>query len=268
MHRAPSQSVSLQNNDCVAVVGGGPSGSFFAIHLLREARRLNRPIDVVIVEKRGPIEMDAALGCRGCTFCAGGISPRLDQILEEQGLSVPDEIVQGRFDYVWIQGQWKNFRLRVPKDMRMYSVFRGRCPAGGPGIRGFRWVSAGRSGQRRRAHPIWHSRGHVLWRVGAARLTVRTESGESAPLDASFVTIATGINAHCGLDYRGDSLIASIKRLNPAFVPGRSRKALIFELDVGEDYLEHNLHREIYFIEYGSKHLALEHTALVPKGRF
>jgi hypothetical protein len=103
---------------------------------------------------------------------------------------------------------------------------------------------------------------------GLPRLTVRTESGESVPLDARFVTIATGINAHCGQDYRDDSLIASIQSLNPAFVPGRSRKALIFELDVGEDYLERHLHREIYFIEYGSKRLALEHTALVPKGRF
>jgi flavin-dependent dehydrogenase len=269
-HRAPSQSVSLQDNDCVAVVGGGPAGSFFAIYLLREARRLHRPIDVVIVEKRGPIEMDAAaLGCRGCTFCAGGISPRLDQILEEQRLSVPDEIVQGRFDYVWIQGQWKNFRLRVPKDMRMYSVFRGSLPgrrSGSPaGFDGFLLGEAVKEGAR-----ILYGRVEAMsyGASGLPRLTVSTESGESIPLDASFVTIATGINAHCGLDYRDDSLIASIKRLNPAFVPGRSRKALIFELDVGEDYLEHNLHREIYFIEYGSKRLALEHTALVPKGRF
>src|SRR5208283_4657723 len=129
MRRASSQRGSLQDDDRVAVVGGGPAGSFFAIHLLREARRLNRRIEVVIVEKRGPIDIDAvALECRGCGFCAGGISPRLDEILAEQDLSVPDEIVQGRFDYVWIQGQWKNFRLRVPKDMRMYSVFRGSLP--------------------------------------------------------------------------------------------------------------------------------------------
>jgi hypothetical protein len=270
MHRASSRSVSLQNNDCVAVVGGGPAGSFFAIHLLREARRLNRPIDVVIVEKRGPIEMDAAtLGCRGCTFCAGGISPRLHEILEEQGLRVPDEIVQGRFDYVWIQGQWKNFRLRVPKDMRMYSVFRGSLPgrrSGSPaGFDGFLLGEAVKEGARILCGRV---ESMAYGASGLPRLTVETESGESAPLDASFVTIATGINAHCGLDYRDDSLIASIKRLNPAFVPGKSRKALIFELDVGEEYLEHNLRREIYFIEYGSKRLALEHTALVPKGRF
>src|ERR1035438_10600438 len=94
MRRAASQCWSLQNNDCVAVVGGGPAGSFFAIYLLREARRLNRRIEVVIVETRSPINMGAAaLECRGCGFCAGGISPRLDEILEQQGLSVPDEIV-------------------------------------------------------------------------------------------------------------------------------------------------------------------------------
>ena len=76
---------------------------------------------------------------------------------------------------------------------------------------------------------------------GMPSLTVRTPSGETVSLDASFVSIATGINAHCGFDYRDDGLIASVKRLNPAFVPGKSRKAFIFELDVGEDYLERNL---------------------------
>jgi flavin-dependent dehydrogenase len=272
MGRSPSQcgSLQLQNNDRVAIVGGGPAGSFFAIQILREARLLNRRIDVVIVEKRAPIGADSAtLECRGCSFCAGGISPRLHEILEEQHLSVPDEIVQGRFDYVWIQGQWKNFRLRVPKDMRMYSVFRGSLPGrrdGNPaGFDGFLLGEAAKEGAR-----ILYGRVQAMayGASGLPTLTVTTESVESVSLEAGFVTIATGINAHCGLEYRADSLIASIGRMNPAFVPGRSRKALIFELDVGEEYLERHLHREIYFIEYGSKHLALEHTALVPKGRF
>lgn len=270
MHHASSQLGSLQNNDCVAIVGGGPAGSFFAIHLLREARRLNRRIDVVIVEKRGPIELgpDGFQG-RGCSFCAGGISPRLNEILKEHDLVVPDEIIQGRFDYVWIQGQWKNFRLRVPKDMQMYSVFRGSLPSrrsGRPGgFDGFLLGEAVKEGTR-----ILYGEVEAIayTATGMPSLTVRTQSGERVSLDASFVTIATGINAHCGFDYRDDTLIASVRRLNPAFVPGKSRKAFIFELDVGEDYLERNMHREIYFIEYGSKHLALEHAAVLPKGRF
>ena len=272
MLRASSQreSLQLQNDDRVAVVGGGPAGSFFAIHLLREARRFHRRIDVVIVEKRGPIDTGAAaLECRGCSFCAGGISPRLDEILEEQGLSVPDEIVQGRFDYVWIQGQWKNFRLRVPKHMRMYSVFRGSLPGRRSGsVAGFDGFVLGEAVKEGARILYGKVEAMAYGACGLPRLKVTTESGGSLALDASFVTIATGINAHCGLDYRDDSLIASIQRMNPAFVPGKSRKAFIFELDVGQEYLERNLRREIYFIEYGSKHLALEHTALVPKGRF
>jgi flavin-dependent dehydrogenase len=270
MHRASSQLRSLQNNDCVAIIGGGPAGSFFAIHLLREARRLNRRIDVVIVEKRGPIELGPD-GCqsKGCSFCAGSISPRLNETLKEHDLVVPDEIIQGRFDYVWIQGQWKNFRLRVPKGMEMYSVFRGSLPSRRSGrlggFDGFLLGEAVKEGSR-----ILYGEVDAIayTATGMPSLTVRTPSGERVSVDASFVCIATGINAHCGSDYRDDTLIASVRRLNPAFVPGKSRQTFIFELDVGEDYLEHNLRREVYFIEYGSKRLALEHAALVPKGRF
>ena len=103
---------------------------------------------------------------------------------------------------------------------------------------------------------------------GMPSLTVRPQSGADVSLDASFVTFATGINAHCGHDYRDDPLIASLQRLNPSFVPARTRKTFIFELDVGEDYLQRHLNREIYFVEYGSRHLNLEHAALIPKGRF
>ncbi|MBI4465733.1 MAG: hypothetical protein HY647_13600 [Acidobacteria bacterium] len=269
MHR-PAPFRSLQNNECVAIIGGGPAGSFFAIHLLREAKRLQRHFDVVIIEKRGPADsVIEGFQCRGCNFCAGGISPRLNEILEEQNLLIPDEIIQGRFAYVWIQGQWKNFRLKVPKDKRMYSVFRGSLPSrrsGRPaGFDGFLLGEAVKEGAR------------ILYGIvqdiaygasGMPSLTVRTQSGERISLEAGFVAIATGINAQCCFDDRGDTLFASVKRLNPAFVPGKSRQTFIFELDVGEDYLKRHLHREMYFIENGSKHLVLEHTALVPKGRF
>ena len=261
---------SLLNDDRVAVVGGGPAGSFFAIHLLRAAKRLGRNIEVVIIEKRGPTDpCSEDFQCRGCNFCAGLISPRLNKILDDHGLVVPEEIIQGRIDYVWIQGQWKNIRLRVPKEMRMYSVFRGSLPgrrSGRPaGFDGFLLGAAVKEG----ASILYGEVQAVSYTPsGMPSLTVGAQSGAKVSVDASFVTFATGINAHCGHDYRDDPLIASLQLLNPSFVPARTRKAFIFELDVGEDDLQRHLNREIYFVEYGSRDLNLEHAALIPKGRF
>jgi hypothetical protein len=270
MPRTSRQPVRLRDNDCVAIVGGGPAGSFFAIHLLQEAKRLNRRLDVVIVEKRGLTDLGAdSFQCRGCNFCAGGISPRLHGILAEHGLVVPEEVIQGRIDYVWIQGRWKNFRLRVPKGMQMYSVFRGSLPSrrssGSGGFDAFLLGEAVKKGAR-----LLYGRVEAIAYTasGMPRLMVRTRSEDRVSLEAGFVAIATGINSHGGLGYADDALVASLQRLNPEFVPGKSRKAFICELEVGEEYLARQMHREVYFIEYASKRPALEHTALVPKGRF
>ena len=177
-----SQLRTLLNGERVAIVGGGPAGSFFAIHLLRETKRLNRHLDVVIVEKRGPADLGAdVFQCRGCTFCAGVISPRLNETLKEHDLVVPDEIIQGRIDYVWIQGQWKNFRLRVPKHMQMYSVFRGSLPGRRSGrVAGFDAFLLGEAVKAGARILVWQRSGHGLYRVWDAEPdaehTIRRES--------------------------------------------------------------------------------------------
>jgi flavin-dependent dehydrogenase len=258
------------NGDRVAIVGGGPAGSFFAVHLLREARRLGLSIEVVIVEKRPPTGPECeGYQCRGCNYCAGIISPRLNEVLEKDGLAIPKEIIQGQIDHVWIHGQWKNFRLRVPKEQRMYSVYRGSLPGrrqGRPmGFDGFLLGEAVKEG----AQILFGKAQRLAYDPsGKPVLTIQSNSGEDLSLGASFVCFAAGINAQYGAENRPDTLFESIRQLNPAFVPGRTRRALIFELEVGEEFIERNLNREVYFIEYGAKHLALEHTALIPKGRF
>lgn len=260
----------MRNGDSAVVIGGGPAGAFFAIHLLREARSLDRRIDVAIVEKRSPAQpTDDCWNCLGCTFCAGGISPRLHQVFEQHGLTVPEDVIQEEVDSVWIHGEWKNFPLRVPAGMRMYTVFRGSLPGrrsdASGGFDAFLLGEAVKEGARLVCGEV---RTIDYAASGRPAVTLRTLSGESVSLEAGFVAVATGINAHSGPGSQRDPLVASIRRINPAFNPGEFRKAFIFELDAGEDYLRKHMSREIHFIEYGSPRLALEHTALVPKGRF
>ena len=270
MHQAGIRSTVLQDGDRVAIVGGGPAGSFFALHLLREARRLSRCLDVVIVEKKRGESIAADNYQRmGCNSCAGGISPRLNQILAQHHLELPEGVIEGHVDYVWVHGQWKNFRLKVPTDTAMYSVFRGSLPTGrGIGTVGLDGFLLGRAigeGARLLQGKV---QSIAYGPSGTTVLTVHSPSGGTVSIDADFVAIATGINARIGVADGDEGLASSIRRLNPAFTSGKTRQALIFELDVGEDYLARTMHREIHFIEYGSKNLDLEHTALLPKGRF
>ncbi len=264
------QLVRLKDGDRIAVVGGGPAGSFFAIRFLRESRRLNRRFDVFIVEKRRSIETSIdGYHLGGCSFSAGGISPRLNDVLLRDGLAVPEEVIEEHIDYVWVHGQWKNFRLRVPEGNRMFAVFRGSMPSRrGAAAMGFDEFLLGKAVEEGARILNAEVRSVSYSQSGMPCLTLKMPSGGQELLDADFAVFASGINAHCGRDYGESELIASIRHLNPAFFPARSRRAVIFELDMGGDYLKLNMHREVHFVEYGSKRLDLEHIALLPKGRY
>jgi len=253
-----------------AVVGGGPAGSFFAIGLLREARRLNREIDVVIVEKKNAWKVaENYWWSKGCNFGAGGISPRLSTIMEQDGIHVPPETVRGEINRIWIHGMWKNIPLKVPNHMKMFSVFRGSLPSKlrdrQRGLDAFLLGKAVEEGARL-------VQGEVLeitcQNSSVPGLRTKLKSEEVITMPTSFVAVAIGVNTRVNKGYGENPLIHSIQRLNPDFVPARLRKTLVFELRISREALDKYLKNEVYFIEYGSKELPLEHIALVPKGDY
>jgi flavin-dependent dehydrogenase len=260
----------IPDKERYAVVGGGPAGSFFAMCLLRQARRLNREMEVVIVERKNTRMLgDNYWWSKGCNFGAGGISPRLNSILEQSKIHVPGETIRGEISRIWIHGMWKNIPLKVPNQMRMFSVYRGSLPSKPKdkqrGLDAFLLGKAVEEGAR-----VLH--GEVLeiahMDSGRPALKIKLTSGEVVSMPASFVTVASGVNARAGLNYGESPLFRSIQRINPDFVPAKLRKTIVFELKVPRGVLEKNLKNEVYFIEYGTKYLPLEHIALVPKGDF
>ena len=112
------EQIALPPGATVAVIGGGPAGAFFAIQLLQRAAKLERPIKVLVFERRLQAA-NAGIGTlpecwRGCNHCAGGISPRLNDSLRDLGLSLPEGVIQSRIRSLTIQGYWKNITLEVP----------------------------------------------------------------------------------------------------------------------------------------------------------
>ncbi len=264
--------LQLQDKSRVLVLGGGPAGAFFAIHLIREAKAAHIDIIVTIVDKkvgRGPGSM--AGFPRGCNYCAGIISPRLDTAMEEIGIVMPDPLKCEKFSHIWIHGLWKNFPLKLPSGQSMYAVFRGDLPHDKKGTtQGF---DAFLLNQARRLGAAVIESEVVSIRAGPDGrpwVTMVEASGKKTMVEADFAAIATGINAFRDANRkdtnREDNFVFnSFRQINPLFTPPGKRRTMIFELKPGRGYLKKYMHKEIYFVVSGSKNLRLDHISLVPK---
>ena len=271
--------MKLKENDTVVIVGGGPAGAFFAIHFLRLAKLRGLDADLVIIEKKGeggPGEAFPYLSCReGCNYCAGGLSPKLTEALEEEGLFLPEDIIAGTIRSLTIHGHWKNIELRVPENKKMYAVFRGSRPKGRinqeRNFDSFLLEKAREAGAKVIFGDVYdvsyseEGKPIVLYRPAKSGGEFGGESGRA--IEASFLVLAGGVNQALGRSIDNDLFWDVVRKAVPGYSPPGVRRALICEVEIQED-LEALLEGEIYFIEYGSKNLKIEMSSLIPKGRY
>jgi len=263
--------IPLRPGARVAVVGGGPAGAFFALHLLRGAAARDLSLHVMVIERHHQAPTDPeehGRGCwRGCNHCAGGISPRLSDVMRSLGLALPQGIIQRRIRAVTIQGHWKNITLEVPPGREMFTVYRGSRPLGRSDSRqtfdGFLLDAARQAG----AEIIGGEMLEAERADDGRPLLFCDTAGIKRTIAADLVVFACGVNG--GLDSRPDDgrELRAIRNLIPDFQPPGTRRALIFEL--GFDAADAPvLEDEICFVEYGSRDLPIEMCSLVPKREF
>ena len=72
-----SHNMELVDGSSVAVIGGGPSGSFFSYFALEFAARLDVDINIDIYEPKN----FSKIGSSGCNHCGGIVSESLVQKL-------------------------------------------------------------------------------------------------------------------------------------------------------------------------------------------
>lgn len=97
-----SSQPQLDDGSRVAVMGGGPAGSFFSYFLLQMARRTGLRVDVDIYEPRDFF----ATGPKGCNMCGGIISESLVQNLAAEGINLPASVVQRGIDSYLLHMDW------------------------------------------------------------------------------------------------------------------------------------------------------------------
>ena len=82
--------IELTDGSAIAVVGGGPAGSFFSFYALEYAKRFDLDIQLDIYEAKD----FGKIGAGGCNHCGGIVSESLVQQLATDGIVIPDRIIQ------------------------------------------------------------------------------------------------------------------------------------------------------------------------------
>jgi 2-polyprenyl-6-methoxyphenol hydroxylase-like FAD-dependent oxidoreductase len=120
--------LSLEDGARIAVIGGGPAGSFFSYFFLGMAEAVDLTVKVDIYEPRHFTHSGPA----GCNHCGGIISESLVQILAAEGINLPPSVVQRGIESYVVHMDEGSVRIQSPVlEQRIASVFRGNGPRGG-----------------------------------------------------------------------------------------------------------------------------------------
>jgi flavin-dependent dehydrogenase len=121
-------SAALEDGSRVAVVGGGPSGSFFSYFLLKYAKAIDLDIEVDVYDPRS----FSQCGPAGCNHCGGIVSESLVQILAAEGINLPRSVVQRGIESYVVHMDVGSVAIESPAgEMRIAALYRGNGPREG-----------------------------------------------------------------------------------------------------------------------------------------
>lgn len=255
--------IPLPENATIAIIGGGPAGSFTALHLLNLAKARGRRINVVILEHR-VFSSEENLHYSGCPRCAGGISPSLMDALEELDIDLPDEVIQQEIRSVVLQGRWKHIKLPVPENRRMLSVFRGVIPKGASSQNAAFDALLLNTAIKRGATVIGSKVINASLDKNKKPVITYCIENEHHQLLADLAVFATGVNREPSRNSEQRSGAEIFQQLQPLYQPPKLRKAIIFELQASEDIIGANA-GELHFIESSERGLQLDMCSILPK---
>jgi len=120
-----SPEMRLRDGSRIAVMGGGPAGSFFTTFLLDMAERVGLDVSVDVFEPRNFTQPAPT----GCNMCGGIISESLVQNLAAEGVNLPETVVQRGIDSYMLHTDVGSVRIETPlQEMRIAAVYRGSGP--------------------------------------------------------------------------------------------------------------------------------------------
>lgn len=238
--------MKITTSSKIAIIGGGPAGSFFALYLQHYAQERGIHPDITIYQERDFDE----LGARGCKGCAGVLSISLLQNIKELSLTIPETIIQSKIDHYTVHSPYTSISISNPeKGNEICSVYRG----GGPRLSRYEqrvsfdgWLL---SQAESRGTKVKNQRVSTIYLDDRAKIEVAGDM-----LEYDLVVLAAGVTAKP----------ISIIGLN--YVPPKTRIMAQDELNAGAEQVQSRLGKVAH--AFLIPHSGVIFGSLVPKGPF
>ena len=241
----------LDNGSRVAVIGGGPAGSFFTYFLFEMAERIGMELAVDIYEPRDFTKAAP----HGCNMCGGILSESLVQLLATEGINLPSSVVQRGIDSYVLHMDVGTVRIEpTHREKRIAAVHRG---AGPRGVVESRWHSFDAhllDLAKGRGALVHHERVTGIDR-GSGKPRITTKTGTSTGYD--LLVGAVGVNTDA---------LRLFEEMGAGYRAPGTTKTYICELFLGETTIKSCFGNAMHMFLLNLPRL--EFAALIPKGDY
>ena len=246
-----TDNLELTDGSRIAVVGGGPSGSFFSYFALDFASRLGIEIGIDIIEAKD----FTCTGPPGCNRCGGIISESLIQMLSTEGIVLPSKVVRRGIESYTLHLEQGTTVIETPlKEQRIASVYRGAGPLNS--------VNTGYQSFDNYLLDLCREKGANLIIDRVIELVKETDgiiikTRNSPEKKYDLVVGATGLNIS------SSQLFGSIC---PSYVPPETTRTYISEMFLGEDKIDAHFGNSMHVFLLNIPSITF--GALIPKGQY
>lgn len=250
--------LALKDGSRVAIIGGGPAGSFFAHFVQKYALQEGIQLSVTIFDGK-----DFLLrGPRGCNLCAGVLSASLHEKLREEGIFLPEKRIINRVDGYMLHVNDEHLLLTCKENRKekIATVFRGNGPryATFPDIVSFDdFLLSWAQDQNVKVIPV------PVWDIQLPKSRdepVRLlfgRRGHLHPFDADLVVGAFGVNSY---------LIKKMESLEFGYRHPSTLITYQAEFKLGREKVSANFDNMIHI--YMPKSKNIRYATVIPKGDY
>ena len=236
----------------VAVVGGGPAGTFFALYALRYASLAGCDLSITIYEAKD----FRHFGRAGCNMCAGIVPAFVLARFAELGLSIPPQLILNRISSYSLHTPAGALSATQPDaQAEILSVYRGAGPLSGASVGSIGFDQMLLEEAESRGARLKRSSVQAIRRAQPHPRPIEVVSGDETE-EYDLVVLATGVNPQAiqlqveGFHYR----------------PPRTELMCQAELHLGRDEVERRLASAVHVFLPPDDIAAF--GILIPKGPF